>query len=113
MGVAAYNRGTAAIAHQIDESLAATMRPIEFEVMDNLNELPRGNRKLFGETVIRTHSGKFFLMNGQEGGYSRFAYEYSSLRVLFSEWNIFISGLGTDRHSFFYRVVPGGEKGGA
>lgn len=37
MGIAAYNRGSAALARKID----ADMRPIEFEVMERLNALPK------------------------------------------------------------------------
>ena len=37
MGVAAYNRGSNAISQQI----SAESRPVEFEMMDNLNALPK------------------------------------------------------------------------
>ncbi len=37
MGIAAYNRGTAAIAAQFD----AEARPVEFEIMERLNALPK------------------------------------------------------------------------
>lgn len=107
MGVAAYRRGTAVIVRQIEQEAEKSRQPIEFEIMDNLNALPRGHRTLFGDTVIRTLNGRFHLMNAQEGGWERYSYEYHSLRELFADWNVIITGLGTDKHSFFYRVTNG------
>ena len=37
MGIAAYNRGSASLRRQID----AAKRPIEFEIMERLNSLPK------------------------------------------------------------------------
>ncbi len=37
MGIAAYNRGSAALSREID----ADQRPVEFEIMDRLNALPK------------------------------------------------------------------------
>lgn len=37
MGIAAYNRGSATITRQID----AEMRPVEFEIIERLNALPK------------------------------------------------------------------------
>ena len=37
MGIAAYNRGSAALIHQID----AEARPVEFEIMERLNGIPK------------------------------------------------------------------------
>ena len=37
MGIAAYNRGSAALRREID----ADQRPVEFEIMERLNALPK------------------------------------------------------------------------
>lgn len=103
MGVAAYNRGSALIRRQI----AADDRPHEFYVLDRLNSLPRGSRKIFEATVIRPdESGRWWLMNRKADGWGEYGIPYDSIRELVAVWSIAIVGLGSDRHSFFYDVTP-------
>ena len=77
-----------------------------------LNGLPRGSRKLFGETVIRRDDAKdlWWIMNKPDKGWGEFGFAYNSLGALFREWNVLVVDFAKDTHSFFYRVVPGKEK---
>jgi hypothetical protein len=103
MGIAAYNRGSAAIRRH----LAENDRPHEFYVLDRLNTLPRGSKRPFQATVVRSdNDGQWWLMNRQQGGWSEFGYPYPSLRELCADWSIMFVGLGCDEHSFFYQVEP-------
>lgn len=100
MGVTAYNRGTALLRRQLDEE----MPDHDMGVLRMLNTYPRGNRRLFEKTVARSLNGKWVLMNRKEGGFASFGYEYASLKDMFAVWDVFVTGCGKDKHSFFYWV---------
>lgn len=100
MGIAAYNRGTKLVSQQIDANLPEH----NSIVVKALNKLPRGTGRIFQRTVIRRCGSSWYIMNGKEGGFARFSYEYKSLRALFAVWSCYIVGYGRDKHSFFYEV---------
>lgn len=100
MGIAAYNRGSAVLRREID----GRMPDLNMEVLRRLNTYPRGTSRLFQKTVVRSLNGRWILMNRKESGFASFGYEYASLAALFAEWNVFVTGCGTDAHSFFYWV---------
>ncbi len=84
MGVAAYNRGSNAISNQI----SAESRPVEFEIMERLNALPKyaDAGKVFG--VIQFESGN----NGVWAVCPRtgFGFWYRTLPEAIRRWKVHI-----------------------
>lgn len=76
MGVAAYNRGSAHVAAQID----ADQRPVEFELMDRLNAIPKlpDAGRLFGSAQIIEGNGGFWCECPVNG----FGFWYKSIEEL-------------------------------
>lgn len=89
MGVASYNRGSNAIKAQIDNEL----RPVEFEVMDNLNALqkyPDAGKPFgpinFSSDVIR---GGFWAECPKSG----YGFYYPTLKEAVRRWRVQIIAL--------------------
>lgn len=111
MGIAAYNRGCAAVSrsiradHHTDEESLKVRNMIE--IIDRLNTLPRGTSRLYQPTVIRRGSkGDWWIMDHPEKGWGSYGYVYMTLAALLAEWNVWVTGCGQDGCSFFYRVTP-------
>ena len=86
MGIAAYNRGTAAIKRQIDSN----KRPLEFEIMDILNSLPK-------YPDAGTPHGPIEFVSGHGGVYAEcpvtgFGFWYATLHEAVKRWNVRING---------------------
>ena len=82
MGVAAYNRGSASIARQIQ----ARVRPVEFEVIDRLNALPKHDNAPtpWGEIQFTPGHGGWWA----ECPVTGFGYWYKTLREAVRSWNV-------------------------
>lgn len=107
MGIAAYNRGTAALRRDI----SAQLPDHNSVVVRSINALPRGTAVLFQPTVIRLlPTGRTWcLMNRKDRGFASSCFEYGTLRELFAKWDCYVTGFGRDEHSFFYEVSPSEE----
>ena len=80
MGIAAYNRGSNKISRDIDSD----RRPPAFEIMDNLNALPKvpGAQAPFGPiNLVQGHGGWW-----AECPTTGFGFWYSSLRAAVCAW---------------------------
>lgn len=103
MGIAAYNRGSAALSQQFDRDLGR----LNFaEIVERLNQVPKrlGVPKPFQAGVIRLASdGIWWIMNNEQKGWASSGRCYGTLPLLMSEWDIQITGYGNDSESFFYR----------
>ena len=91
MGIAAYNRGTAAIRRQFESE----RRPVEFEIMDILNSLPKypdaGNP--FGPVqFVSGHGGVW-----AECPVTGFGFWYPSLHEAVKRWNVTINGFDSGK----------------
>lgn len=86
MGIAAYNRGSACIARQIREDA----RPVEFELMDRLNSLPKDKNvpTPWGPVKLTQGNGGFWVYCPVKG----FGYWYQSLHTAVQAWSIVITG---------------------
>lgn len=86
MGAAAYNRGSAAISAQID----AEKRPVEFEIMDNLNALAKFKDAgtPFGPVRLVEGNGGFWIECPATG----FGWWYTTLREAVRRWRVTIVG---------------------
>lgn len=86
MGAAAYHRGSKAISAQID----ADIRPVEFEVMDILNDTPKYSDcgTPFGPIRFVAHHNAFWA----ECSVTGFGYPYPTLREAVKRWNVTITG---------------------
>lgn len=82
MGAAAYNRGSANIRRQIE----AEQRPVEFEVMDELNALPRfpDAGTPFGLIEFVSDRGGFWAQCPVTG----FGFRYTTLREAVRRWRV-------------------------
>lgn len=85
MGVAAYNRGSACISQQIAND---KYRPVEFDIMDTLNALPKYN------TATPPH-GSVRLGEGHGGWWiycikTGYGYWYKTLHEAIKRWDIVI-----------------------
>jgi hypothetical protein len=86
MGITAYNRGSAALSREID----ADQRPVEFEIMDRLNALPKypDAAKVFGPIQ--------FVVDSQRGGFwaecpvTGFGFWYRTLSEAVRRWRVTI-----------------------
>lgn len=86
MGAAAYNRGSA----RIRESIDAEARPVEYEIMDRLNAIPkgRGAGTPFGPVEIVEGNGGFWIACPSTG----FGWWYQSMSDLMAGWRVQITG---------------------
>lgn len=82
MGIAAYNRGTQALARQIDSE----RRSVEFEVMERLNALPKfaDAGTPFGPINFVSDHGGFWAQCPVTG----FGYWYSTLSEAMQRWRV-------------------------
>lgn len=107
MGVAAYNRGSAAISTSIDNEQPSN----EMRLLRELSaySAAHGRVRPFADTVVRRGPGpgEFSLMNRQQRGWGERSYTYQSLWALAREWRLVFLSFGEDKHSTFLRVVPG------
>lgn len=88
MGIAAYNRGSASIARAFAESYPK--RPVEFEIMDHLNALPKyadGGRPF---STIRFESGNAGVW--AVCPVSGFGFWYKTLHEAVRRWKVDIVG---------------------
>lgn len=87
MGIAAYNRGSAAISQQID----AEARPVEFELMERLNAEPKylDAGTPFGPTRLVPGHGGFWHQDRAKGD-SGFGYWYPTLYEAVRRWRVTI-----------------------
>lgn len=98
MGVAAYNRGSRAIAKQISANNQA--RPLAYELMDRFNAIPKKHLgHLAGKchpphdkSLIQEFRGVWWLMDAADP-YGCFSWYYPSLHELLSSWDIALVGL--------------------
>ena len=84
MGVAAYNRGSAALARQLD----AEQRPREFRFMDDLNRLPKYED-------AGTPFGPIHFVWGNNGWWAQcptsgYGFWYATLREAVRRWRVCI-----------------------
>lgn len=82
MGVAAYNRGTEVIRRAIAEG----DRPVEFQMMDRLNTMPR-------QSGAPTPFGPIHFISGRGGWFAEcpvtgFGYWYKTLIQAVSAWRV-------------------------
>lgn len=96
MGIAQVHRGDAAISRQIDDN----RRPVEFEIMDRLNEIEKAQDALrpFGPIVFVEGSGGYWA-ECQTTGYG---YWYANLRTAVANWRVIIIGYEHGQ----WRAVP-------
>jgi hypothetical protein len=82
MGAAAYNRGSNAIRRDID----ANMRPVAFEVMDRLNDLPKYSDAgtPFGSLRFESGNGGFWALCPRSG----FGFWYPTLSEAVRRWRV-------------------------
>lgn len=86
MGVAAYNRGSLAIRRQLE----AQSRPVEFEIMDVLNALPKYPDAGTPNGPVRlafSHKG-WWIVCPKTG----FGYWYKTLHEAVKRWKIAVIG---------------------
>lgn len=104
MGVAAYTRGTQAIKNQSDKAVNAEIRNC-FEIIARLNTYPKGNKHYNGEGVIRiAKDGCCWIMNHKDTGWASYGMYYSTMKKLIFDWNIEITGHGSDQYSVYYTI---------
>lgn len=86
VGVAAYRRGSQLIRRQIDQD----QRPVEFDIMDRLNGLPRRENAAtpFGPIEFSASHGGWWAVCPVTG----FGYWYETLHRAVSSWNVDITG---------------------
>ena len=103
MGIAAYNRGTKALAQAID----AQARAVEFDLMDSLNAMLRDPR-------AATPFGPIQFVPGHDGIWAEcpvtgFGYWYRTLRAAVRAWNVEI----TEIHHGTWLAIPRAKTGAA
>ncbi len=86
MGVAAWNRGSALVARQIH----AEQRPVEFVMMEDLDNLPKFDyaRRPFGDIVFVAGHGGWWAECPVTGK----GYWYRTLREAVRSWRVAITG---------------------
>lgn len=84
MGAAAYNRGSAALRRQID----AEQRPVEFEIIERLNALPKYEDagKPFGPIHFESGNKGFWALCPRTG----FGFWYRTLPEAIRRWRVLI-----------------------
>ncbi len=86
MGIAAYNRGTAAIAAHLD----AEARPVEFEIMERLNALPK-----YADAGKPFQAIQFVAGNGgwwAQCPVTGYGFPYRTLAEAVRRWKVTITG---------------------
>lgn len=103
MGIAAYNRSTAALRRQLDAE-----RPSSEElIIRDLNAHPKGSTRLFQATVIRPDAqGRWWLMNRPDADWAEYGRPYRSLWEIAGLYAIRFVGFGHDEHSALVIVEP-------
>ncbi len=105
MGIAAYNRGTAALSREIDQRLP-TMDENKLHDLTDMSK-QRGTINLFQPTVIRrAETGGWILMNRAEGGWSEHGIPFPTLWAIAKNYRLRFVGYGRDACSFFVGVEP-------
>lgn len=91
MGAAAEHRGNRLIRRQLDEE----KRPVEFEMMDDLNALQKYDDAgmPFGPIHFVSSHGGWFAECPKTG----FGYWYPSLREAVRSWNVVVNGYDSGR----------------
>ena len=86
MGVAAWNRGTAVVRRQIE----ADKRPVEFEIMEDLSNLPKFDyaKQPFSDIVFVAGHGGWWAECPTTGR----GYWYKTLREAVRSWRVAIVG---------------------
>lgn len=102
MGIAAYNRGSSALAEEIRRDLE---RYTEFEIMERLSALPKKPDALrpFGPVKIKQDRNSFNVYCPVTG----FGFWYPTIQEAVSSWNIYISGYGNGE--FTAEPMPGSD----
>lgn len=97
MGIAAYNRGSAAISRQIQSEA----RPVAFEVVDRLNATQRhsGAAAPFGDVHISQGNGGWWAACPATG----YGFHYPCLRSLMAAWLVDIAEIDFARGEFIAR----------
>lgn len=110
MGIAAYNRGSAALSRRLD----AEQRPATLRFMADVSAFSAEHGRIvpLAPTVIRFAPDRagVSIMNKQAGGWASYAYNYPSIWSLAKAWRITLTGFGRDAHSAYFTVVPGPRK---
>jgi len=98
MGVAAYNRGSRLVREQIDRE----RRPVEFELMEELNAIQRHPKAKapFAPIVFVPGNGGWWAQCPTTG----FGYWYRTLREAVKWWKVDITGY--DSRSQEWTAVP-------
>jgi hypothetical protein len=89
MGVAAYNRGTAALSRDVDSK----SRPVHFLIMDRLNALPKypdAGRPL--KDIEFRHDGKMWWALDPVKGWAGFGFWYPTLGEAVRRWRVSVVG---------------------
>lgn len=106
MGIAAYNRGTAALTRSIEQEFGSEKERHNREVIERINNFPKGKLKPFGPVRIEFDKQRkmWWLMPDTKDRYSRFSWVYADLKSLMNEWSIVVVGYAKDEHGYFYRA---------
>jgi len=86
MSIKAYNRGSKAIATQMRQN----DRPVEFEIMDNMNSVPKnpGAMAPMMDVVIFSERGVFFIECPITGR----SFWYQTMAKLMASWRVIVTG---------------------
>ena len=100
MGVAAYNRGNALIARQLEPSETDRLRAM----LDDINATPKqaGARAPWGPVDLVPGHGGWWAECPTTGR----GYWYQTLRAAVAEWRIAVVGVGMKGGLVCYRAVP-------
>jgi len=102
MGVAAYYRGNRNIVRQLQEE----RRPHEFQLMDEINALPKISSDIvahmpFKRGRIHKSHGVWWLEDADKPTGTHWAPFYPSLRDLVRSWNISLIGYSYDKAEYY------------
>jgi hypothetical protein len=97
MGAAAEHRGNAIIRRQLEQK-----RPVEFEIMDRLNAMPKDEqaRHPFGPILFRHDGNKVWALDPIKQ-YSGLGFWYPTLREAVRNWQVMITEY---RHGDWYAI---------
>lgn len=100
MSVKAYNRGSRAIATQMHQG----DRPVEFEIMDNMNSVPKKETAMapLGNTVIFAERGFFFI----ECPVTGYSFWYRTMAALMASWRVAVTGYDATTRRFTAEPLP-------
>lgn len=98
MGIAQYNRGTAAISRSFDREA----RPVVFDIMDRLSALPKhaDARAPFGPMVFTAGNGGFWALESADS--DSFGFWYPSLAEAVKSWRCVVTGYTNG----FWTAIP-------